>query len=133
VYYLIGAGLGLACLLLFWKAPNRVLTQYGYLVFAIMLAIYVGAYLVTGDLPRIMIETAGASLALIAATIVRDRWPLGIGLFILAHGAYDHFFGAHSGVTEWYPPLCAGFDIIAGSGLIFLMLRQNKSKEAASS
>ena len=32
-------------------------------------------------------------------------------LVIVVHGAYDFLFGHSSGVADWYPPLCVGFDM----------------------
>jgi len=98
----------------------------GYLALAIMLSIYLGAYLVTGTTQKIIHETILATIALGFATVFRSKWPLGIGIMILAHGAYDHFLGTHSGVADWYPPMCAGFDVIVGLGTIILMLKQKQ-------
>ena len=101
----------------------------GYLALAIMVSIYLGAYLTTDNL-HLMIKEFFIGLGFLGlATVFRKAWPLGIGFLVLTHGAYDHFFGHHSGVADWYPPVCAGFDVIVGSGLILLMLRNQKQNQ----
>jgi len=102
----------------------------GYLALAMMISIYLGAWLVSGDFQKIVFESILATVALGIATVFRVKWPLGVALMVLAHGAYDHFLGAASGVAEWYPPVCAGFDVIVGSGLLFLMLRNSKQEQS---
>ena len=52
-----------------------------------------------------------------------DRWLPAIGIFVFFHGLYDAVFGPHTGVADWYPPLCAGFDLVVGVGL-FVLLRK---------
>ena len=129
MYYLFGAVFGLACLLPFLKSSSRTLTMNGYLALAMMISIYLGAWLVTGPFEKLAIETLIGVAALGLATVFRSKWPLGVAIMVLLHGAYDHFLGAPSGVADWYPPVCAGFDVIVGSGLIFLMLRKSKQKQ----
>jgi len=129
MYYLIGAAFGLLCLLPFIKSSTRTLAMNGYLALAIMVSIYLGAYLTTGNMHLILHETFVGVVFLGLATLSRKKRPLGIGFLVLAHGAYDHFLGHKSGVIDWYPPVCAGFDVIVGSGLIFLMLRQSKQTQ----
>ena len=129
MYYVIGAVFGLLCLLPFIKSSNRTLAMNGYLALAIMVSIYLGAYLTTGNLHLILKEFFIGLVFLGLATVSRKVWPLGIGFLVLTHGAYDHFFGHHSGVVDWYPPVCAGFDVIVGSGLILLMLRNSKQEQ----
>ena len=101
----------------------------GYLALAIMVSIYLGAYLTTSNIHLILKEFFIGLIFLGLATVFRKVWPLGIGLLVLTHGAYDHFLGPASGVAEWYPPVCAGFDVIVGSGLLFLMLRNSKQEQ----
>lgn len=124
----IGAGLATAMLALFARAPAKLLAEQGYLVFAIMLSIYIGARLVSGDTPEFLIETAGATLALGLARLAMMRWLPAIGIAIFLHGTYDAFFGAHTGVADWYPPLCAGFDFVAGAGLVLVLQRKLVTK-----
>ena len=129
MYYLVGAVLGLLCLLPFLKSSQRALAQNGYLALAMMLMIYIGAHLVSSDTQRIIYETVFAVIVLAVATLVRKSWPLGIGIMVLGHGAYDHIFGAQSGVADWYPAMCAGFDVIVGLGLIILIFKQTKQSK----
>ena len=127
--YLIGAGFGLLCLLPFIKSSTRTLAMNGYMALAIMISIYLGAWLVTGTFEKIVFESVIAIIALALATFFRSRWPLGVAIMVLLHGAYDHFLGHQAGVADWYPPVCAGFDVIVGSGLILLMLRNEKQNQ----
>jgi hypothetical protein len=95
-----------------------------------MLAIHVGARLVSGTLSQIVLESvlalavAGITQALIAC------WPPVVGVMILLHGGYDAVLGQHTGVASWYPPLCAGFDFLVGTGLLVLLLRKQRMTEA---
>ena len=126
MYYIIGAALGVLCLLPFLKAPTKALTANGYLALAMMLMIYLGAHLVTGSTERMIYETLFAAAVLGLATISKKTWPLGIAALVFLHGSYDHFFGAQSGVVAWYPPVCAGFDMAVGLGLGYLILKNNR-------
>ena len=129
MYYLFGAAIGLLCLLPFIKSPTRVLAMNGYVALAMMISVYLGAWLVTGGLEKFALESAIAIGALGLASVLRSKWPLGIGGMVMMHGAYDHFFGAASGVAGWYPPVCAGFDVVVGFGLILLMLKRGAKEK----
>ena len=100
----------------------------GFIAFAVMLGIYVGVRLATGTVSAILWETA---FALVAAGIVQFltlKWPPSVGIAILLHGGYDAFIGPHTGVAPWYPPLCAGFDLVVGVGLIVLLLYKARTE-----
>ncbi|MEM6901152.1 MAG: hypothetical protein AAF583_15460 [Pseudomonadota bacterium] len=112
--YAIGAAFGLVFLLVYGRLSRARLADAAYTVFAIMLAIYVGAHLVTSGFDRVVYEAVGASLAIGVAMFFREKWHLGLGLLILSHGAYDFFFGHHSGIVDWYPPVCVGFNVLVG-------------------
>lgn len=132
-YYAMGVVLGALCLLPFLKSPTKALTSNGYMALAMMLMVYLGAYLVSGSTERVIYETLFAIAALALATIFKKTWPLGIALLVFLHGSYDHFYGAQSGVAEWYPPACAGFDMVVGLGLGYLILKNNKRINGAAS
>ena len=117
----IGAGSGLALLALFARMGNRALAEGGFIALASMIAIYIGAELVTGSLASIITEMAVGSAVVLAARLTMLRWPPAIGIFVFLHGLYDAFFGASTGVASWYPPLCAGFDVVVGIGLIAIL------------
>ena len=102
----------------------------GYLALGLMLAIYVGARLVTGSLAEILLETLFGTIVLVVARIIMARWLQGIGAIIFCHGIYDAFLGPHTGVAEWYPPLCAGFDFFVGIGLILVLRNKLSTAEA---
>ena len=74
-----------------------------------------------------MIETAIASAAAGFAWLAMARWKPAIGVAILLHGCYDALVGPHTGVAEWYPPLCAGFDWVFGLALMIILIRKSAS------
>ncbi|MEO0883994.1 MAG: hypothetical protein AAFY34_14870 [Pseudomonadota bacterium] len=121
---LIGGGLGIATLIPFYKARARTLAELGFLAFAIMVAIYVGAHLVTSGFERLAIEFVAGNIAVGFAFIIKSKFPAGIGVLIIAHGIYDYTIGHSSGVADWYPDVCAGFDLVVGATLTFLIHRR---------
>jgi hypothetical protein len=121
----IGAGSGGLLLALFARGSDETLADAGYLALVAMLAVYIGARLVTGTFTEAVAEMAIASLVAVIARLAMERWLPAIGLFILAHGTYDAVFGPHTGVAEWYPPLCAGFDWVVGAGLLVILWRRS--------
>jgi len=54
----IGAGIGVLMLALFARLPAAKLADTGFLALNIMLAVYIGARLVSGSLGEVLIETA---------------------------------------------------------------------------
>jgi len=47
-----------------------------------------------------------------------------LGIGILLHGVFDYYHGHfinNSGVPEWWPAFCAGFDIVFGIWVIYLI------------
>lgn len=128
---IIGAGFGLLFVVPYLKAPTKSLALMGYVSLAMMLMIYLGAHLVSSDFTRLSYETAFAVIVLGFAGWFRKSWPLGVALLVLAHGAYDHFYGHASGVADWYPAVCVGFDVVVGLGLAVLILRNGKSLSRA--
>lgn len=95
-----------------------------------MLAIYIGAQLATGSLTEILLETLFGTIALVAARLLMMRWLPSIGIMIFLHGMYDAILGERTGVADWYPPLCAGFDFLVGIGLV-LVLRNKLANNTA--
>lgn len=117
--FALGILSGVIFLATYWRFKTATIAQAGVLVFGIMLGIYVGAHLVTSDLTRVLIEVAAGSVALGLAMLFQRKWPMGIGLLILGHGGYDFFLGHSTGVADWYPGLCVGFDIVVGAALTY--------------
>lgn len=120
---LIGALFALICLVPARGKSLKGLAHMAYLYFTAMLMIYLGAYLVTGDMQRLGAETLGALIASGLAVYLKRVWPMGMALSVFGHGLYDYFLGHASGVMDWYPGVCAGFDLVAGLGFLFLMMR----------
>ena len=92
-----------------------------------MLAIYIGAKLVTGSLEAIVIEMTVATGVAVVARIAMMRCEPSIGVFVFLHGIYDYVFGPATGVAEWYPLLCAAFDRVVGIGLFIILHMRNRS------
>lgn len=113
-------------LALFARQSDQQFADAGFVALAAMLSVYIGARLVTGDLWAIVVEATIASIVTVAARLAMARWLPAIGLFIFAHGVYDALAGPHTGVAGWYPPLCAGFDMIAGIGLLIILERRRR-------
>jgi len=111
-------------LALFARASAQTLADTGYLALLAMLSIYLGAELVTGDLLSFIIETTVATAVLVATRLAMMRWLPAIGIAIFFHGIYDALFGPSTGVASWYPPLCAGFDMVVGVGLLITLHRR---------
>ncbi len=126
----IGAGIGGLMLALFAFAPKEMCAPQGVTIFNIMLWIYVGAQLATGTLEHIIAESV---FALVAGGIVQAltlKCPPAVGVAIFCHGLYDAVLGPHTGVAEWYPPLCAGFDFVVGIGLTSMLWHDGKARTA---
>ena len=126
----IGAGSGGLLLALFARGSARVLADSGYMALVAMLAVYIGARLVTGTLREVVIEMIIATIVVVIARIAMMRWLPAIGVFVFFHGIYDAVFGPHTGVASWYPPLCAGFDLIVGVGLFLILLKRAEAASA---
>ncbi len=109
-------------LALFARLPAPKLADTGFLGLNVMLAVYIGARLVSGEFDEVLFETALASVWVVLARVAMLRWLPAIGIAIFLHGLYDAFVGPHTGVAEWYPPLCAGFDLLVGLALVWLLL-----------
>lgn len=118
-------------LALFARASAKDIADAGFLALAAMLSVYLGARLVTGDIAAILIETAIAMTLTVAARAAMTRWLPSIGIFIVIHGGYDAIFGPHTGVAEWYPPLCAGFDFLVGISLIIILHKKISASPSA--
>ena len=111
-------------LALFARGSARTVADAGFLALNAMLSIYIGARLVTGTMTEVLVETAIATAVVVATRLAMMRWLPAIGIAIFLHGIYDAVFGPHTGVADWYPPLCAGFDMIVGAGLLVILHRR---------
>lgn len=71
----------------------------------------------------IVVEIVVASCFSLIALAGALRWPILLGIGISMHGVFDfthmHFI-TNSGVPEWWPLFCAGFDIVLGCWVIYL-------------
>ncbi|MEL7190013.1 MAG: hypothetical protein AAGK17_10715 [Pseudomonadota bacterium] len=126
----IGVVMGASFLAVAARLPSRIIAAQGVLALCAMLSIYIGAQLVSGDLTDILFETMVGGVFFGGTLIAMRRWLPAIGVAILLHGLYDAFIGPDTGVAEWYPPLCAGFDLIVGGGLIGVLTHKERMERA---
>ncbi|WP_337661003.1 hypothetical protein [Erythrobacter sp. Alg231-14] len=101
----------------------------GFIALCAMLSIYIGARLVTGSLGAVALETVIAFTVLGLTQFAMTKWLPSIGIAIFFHGMYDAVWGPHTGVADWYPPLCAGFDGVVGLGLLIILLRKQRTSK----
>lgn len=111
----------------FARSSAKTLALNGYIALVAMLAIYVGARLVSGSFGDVMIEMAIMSVVAIGAKLAMDRWLPAIGVFVLLHGLYDFLLGPHTGVADWYPTLCGAWDMVVGAGLVAILLKKQET------
>lgn len=127
----IGVVMGASFLAIAARLPSRIIAAQGVLALTAMLSIYIGAFLVSGDFTDFVFETMISSAFLGGTLLAMRRWFPAIGAAIVMHGLYDAFVGPHTGVPEWYPPFCAGFDIIVGAGLIGMLTHKERMERAS--
>ncbi|MEL7197623.1 MAG: hypothetical protein AAGL10_04835 [Pseudomonadota bacterium] len=126
----IGVVLGASFLAVAARLSSRIIAAQGVIVLCSMLSIYIGAQLVSGDLTDVIFEVMIGGVFFSGALLAMRRWLPAIGAAIFLHGLYDAFVGPHTGVADWYPPLCAGFDLIVGAGLIGVLTHKERMERA---
>ncbi len=126
----IGAGIGILMLALFARLKAKDLADTAFVALNVMLAVYIGARLVSGTMLEVLIETAIATAAVVAARLAMIRWLPAIGIAIFLHGTYDAVVGPQTGVASWYPPLCAAFDFLVGASLLVILMRRQAAEES---
>lgn len=127
---LIGAVTGAVFLAASARLSSRILAAQGVLALTAMLWIYVGVHLVDGSVTDILFECLLAIIFGGVTLLAMRRWLPSIGVAIVLHGLYDAFVGPHTGVVAWYPPLCAGFDLVVGGGLIGMLAHKERLERA---
>lgn len=73
---------------------------------------------------EILVASAFSVVALAGAL----RWPILLGVGIFLHGVFDFSHVQlidNSGVPVWWPPFCAGVDIVLGLWVIYLVKVKN--------
>ncbi|MFL0356079.1 hypothetical protein ACI5KX_06325 [Erythrobacter sp. GH1-10] len=126
LYAFAGAVPALAVLLLHWRLAPKTIFETANIGLGIIVAIYVGARLATGDVRAILIEVAIACAFMAAGLLSRRIWPAGVGFALAAHGIYDLLAGEAAGLPGWYPPFCLGVDLALGAGLIVIGTRKHR-------
>ncbi len=127
----VGAVLGASFLAVAARLSSTIIAAQGVIALTAMLSIYIGVQLVSGDLTDVIFESLFACVFVGGTLLAMRRWIPAIGAAILLHGLYDAFVGPHTGVAGWYPPLCAGFDMIVGAGLIGILTHKERMERAS--
>jgi hypothetical protein len=112
---LVGVVLGVVGFGLAWLLPTALRLSFEGAFVAVIGAIYMGFGLASPSLKSAVVETAGATVMLVLATIgaVQSHWLLVLALVL--HGFWDiahHGGRITSTVPGWYPPFCAAADFV---------------------
>lgn len=89
-------------------------------VLAMIAGVYIGFAVQDGRLHLIALEAAVAIAFTVFAAIALLHNPLLIPLGYIAHGLWDaahHRHRVQTDLPDWYIPLCALYDVLAGLGL----------------
>ena len=82
----------------------------------------------------VAIETVFALAFSAIAIMGAFRWAPIVGVGIVAHGLFDvahpHLID-NPGVPKWWPPFCAGVDVVLGAWVIWLALQRRDPHRAA--
>jgi len=122
IEFLIGAILAIA-IAIFAKVTRFEKERSFYSTVLIVIASYYVLFAFI-SFESIEIEIVIASIFSIAAIVGAFRWPVLLGLGILAHGVFDFVHSSfinNSGVPHWWPAFCAGVDIVLGLWVIYLV------------
>ena len=99
----------------FWPTVLIVIASY-YLLFAVM----------GGDMSALLQESAVILAFAAVALLGAFRWPVLVGVGIVAHGVFDLLHGhviTNPGVPVWWPAYCAAVDVLLGAWVIGCALR----------
>ncbi|GAA5315169.1 MAG: hypothetical protein AseanaTS_03730 [Candidatus Pelagadaptatus aseana] len=97
--------------------------SYHAVILIVIATYYVLFAVMAGE--AIMEEIVAASIFSFLAFLGALRFPLLLGIGILAHGLFDvvhHLLIHNSGVPIWWLAFCASVDIILGGWVIYLAL-----------
>ncbi len=89
--------------------------------------VYVGFAAFSGGQERLPLEALGLSLYTLVAVLGARRWPALLAAGWAGHALWDLLLHPASGsayVPGWYPAACAGFDVVVGAYLGWLLWRR---------
>jgi len=120
----LSVGISLAVLLAILSRVTKFDKDRSY--FATLLIIIATYYVLFAFMSSeaLITEIVVASVFSVVALAGALRWPILLGIGILLHGVFDYYHGHfinNSGVPEWWPAFCAGFDIVFGIWVIYLI------------
>jgi len=120
----LSVGISLAVLLAILSRVTKFDKDRSY--FATLLIIIATYYVLFAFMSSeaLITEIVIASVFSVVALAGALRWPILLGIGILLHGVFDYYHGHsinNSGVPEWWPAFCAGFDIVFGIWVIYLI------------
>lgn len=120
----LSVGISLAVLLAILSRVTKFDKDRSY--FATLLIIIATYYVLFAFMSSeaLITEIVIASVFSVVALAGALRWPILLGIGILLHGVFDYYHGHfinNSGVPEWWQAFCAGFDIVFGIWVIYLI------------
>ena len=133
IWAAIGAFLGL---LTIWGVNRLGIGRWNYPIGLICLPfIYVGFALIAARPDLVWHEIAWGGVFIIFGFIALARTNkvilIILGLLWLLHAGFDllhHNLIENPGVPVWYPGLCAGFDVVIGSFILWLASRPSNAE-----
>ena len=121
---LIGLGVALA-VAAFGRISGMDRDRAFYSVILIVVASYYLLFSAMAGGAGLPVELLFFALFAGAATIGFRTSPWIVAAGLALHGLFDvtrHWVVAGSGVPDWWPAFCMGFDVLAGAGLALILL-----------
>ncbi|NOZ54046.1 MAG: hypothetical protein GXP08_13105 [Gammaproteobacteria bacterium] len=127
----LGAGMILACMLVFHLRQKNHNKKYQFLGYALIVTalIYVVLAVFSADLMWISIEVIGCLVFLLLVWLAYQYsfWFVAMGWLI--HIVWDMGlspFESAPYVPGWYPAVCTGFDLVLGLYLAYLLIKHSR-------
>ena len=132
---LVGAGLA-AIVAVFAQAVGFHRERSFYPVLLIVIALLYLLYAVIGGSNAALLAESLPALVFIAMAVAGFRgspWIVAAGLVL--HGVFDFFHGSvitNPGVPSFWPAFCGAYDVVAGAGYAFVLMRREQGGAGAS-
>ena len=124
--YGIGSLLALV-IFLFARAVGLDRDRAFYPTVMIVIASYYVLFAVMGGTTRALIIETGVMTAFLLVAVAGFKLNLWMVVAALVgHGVFDFFHAGivtNAGVPEWWPAFCLAYDVCAGAGLAWLLVR----------
>ena len=118
----IGLILALVTLAVWTFFPRQMVIELAAVSLAVIAAVYIGFALSDGREPVKRGETGTAILFIVISLAGLWITPWFLVLGYIGHGIWDwlhHTKHLQTDLVGWYPPFCAVYDLIVGTGIIF--------------